>query len=477
MSFSIKYIFIDTFKQFCKNTAMPDYSQLLEKQKLFFAKGSTLDIGFRKNALKRLYKALKAEESELLCALTLDLGKSQTEGFATEVGIVLSELRNAISNVHKWASKKRVHTALLHFPSSSYIIKEPYGNVLIMSPWNYPVQLTLVPLIGAIAAGCTAIVKPSRYSANTSKMLKKIIESAFDEAHVALVEGGREENEALLKLEWDYIFFTGSPNVGRIVQKKAAEDLTPTTLELGGKSPVIIDESANIKIAASRLTFGKFMNAGQTCIAPDYVFIHRSKTKEFLEQMKIHIEKYYGKAPLLNPEFGKIINKHHFERLNGLIAGSPVYFGGGCDEEKNKIEPTILFPAQKDEPIMQEEIFGPVLPVMEYENLEDVISFIRNRPHPLALYVFSNNKKNIEKIHSSIRFGGGCINDCIMHIVSHNLPFGGFRQSGLGAYHGRRSFETFTHEKSILNHHLHPDITLRCPPYKNKLGIIKMMLR
>lgn len=456
---------------------MPDYSSILEKQKSFFLSGRTLDIGFRRNALKSLYKAVKDNEKELLEALTEDLGKSPTEGYATEIGIVLSELRYTLRNVGRWSRRKRVGTAMLHFPSSSYIIREPYGNALIMSPWNYPVQLTLVPLIGAVAAGCTAVVKPSRYSAHTSGVLKRIVSSAFDVNHVALVEGGREENEALLELEWDYIFFTGSPSVGRLVQRKAAEDLTPTTLELGGKSPVIIDESADMAVTARRLVFGKFMNAGQTCIAPDYVFVHRSRTKELLELLKQDIAMFYGKDPISNPEFGKIINSRHFERLRGLISGSPVYFGGQCDEERNKIGPTILFPAGRDDAVMQEEIFGPVLPVMEYEDLDEVISFIQKRPHPLALYIFSRNRKNIEKVHARIRFGGGCVNDCIMHIVGHGLPFGGFRESGLGSYHGRRSFDAFTHEKSILRHGLHPDITLRCPPYKNKLGLIRLMLR
>ena len=455
---------------------MSSIEEVYIRQKEFFQSGKTKDIAFRKASLIRFKKALLSYEDRLKEALWEDLGKSGTESYATEIGIVLSELNYTIRHFKKWAEKRKVHTALLHFPSKSYIITEPMGNTLIMSPWNYPVQLTLVPLIGALSSGCTAIIKPSRYSEKTSAVLKDMIDSTFREEHVALFQGGRDVNSALLEYRWDYIFFTGSVNVGKLVAEKAAKDLTKVTLELGGKSPVIIDESANLKVATTRLAFAKFVNAGQTCVAPDYFFVHKSRSKEFLSLMVKAIEKSYGVDQIASDEFGKIINEHHFERLEGLIDGSPVYYGGKRDKEKRKISATILFPVKEDQAVMQEEIFGPVMAVMEYEDLDEVISFIRNRPHPLALYVFSENRRNIEKIHSSLIFGGGCVNDGIMHLVSHSLPFGGVGDSGLGSYHGKRTFLDFSHEKSILYHATWLDITLRSAPYKGKEKIIRTML-
>ena len=455
---------------------MDIYQEKLDEQRKYFLTGETRNIRHRKNNLKRLYEAIKENEDMILQALAEDLGKSRTEGYATEVGIVLNELRNAIRNVSKWTRKKSVPTALLHFPSRSYVIKEPIGSVLIMSPWNYPFQLTMVPFIGALAAGCTVIVKPSRYSQATSKAMKYIINDYFPEKECFLFEGGREVNTALLDLKWDYIFFTGSPSVGKIVLSKAAENLTPVTLELGGKSPVIITEHSDEVLAAKRLIYGKFLNLGQTCVAPDYILIHKSKTKRFLSEVEKGIKKAFGEDPISSPDYGKIINRHHYERLLGLIKGSPVYYGGKSDDEKLKIAPTILFPVCVDEPVMQEEIFGPVMPVIEYEDLDEAIKFINDRPHPLALYIFSDRKSEIEKVHGLTLFGGGCINDAIMHIVSHNLPFGGVGNSGMGSYHGKRSFDTFTHEKGILKHYKWPDITLRNPPYKGKDKIIRLML-
>ena len=455
---------------------MSSIAEVYEKQRNFFCSGKSKDIAFRKENLKKFRNAIIRYESKMKEALRLDLGKSPTESYETEIGIVLSELNYTLRHFEKWAKKKRVHTPLLHFPSKSYIITEPLGNSLIMSPWNYPVQLTLVPLIGAISSGCTAVVKPSRYSGETSLVLKEMIDEIFDEEYIALFLGGRDVNTELLTYKWDYIFFTGSVNVGRIVAEKAAKDLTKTTLELGGKSPVIIDESADLKRATTRLAFAKFINAGQTCVAPDYFFVHKTKSKEFLSLMVKAIEKAYGVDQIGNDEFGKIINHHHYQRLCSLIEGSPVYYGALKDEQRNKISATILFPVKEDEPVMQEEIFGPVMAVMEYENLDDVISFIRNRPHPLALYIFSENRKNIERIHSSLIFGGACVNDAIMHLVSHTLPFGGVGDSGLGSYHGKRTFMDFSHEKGMLDHATWLDITLRSAPFGRKEKIIKTML-
>lgn len=450
--------------------------EVLRKQTEFFNSGKTRNVSFRIAMLKKLFSALKENEEMILDALNKDLSKGRVEAYSTELGIVYSELRYHMHHVRKWAKRKRVRTALLHFPSKSYVIKEPVGNTLIMSPWNYPVQLTLVPLIGAISAGCTAVIKPSRYSENVSKALSQVL-SVFDESYIALFEGGREMNSTLLALKWDYIFFTGSPNVGKIVAKTAGESLTPYTLELGGKSPVIIDESADIEKACSRIAFGKLINAGQTCIAPDYFLVHKSKVKEFITTLPCYIEKFYSASPLDNPDYPKIINRHHYDRVKGLLDASSVVYGGKYDDEKMKISPTILYPVREDEPVMMEEIFGPVIPVLEYEDLSEAIDMIRNRPRPLALYIFSKKKKTIKRVHSSVIFGGGCVNDVIMHIVSHTLAFGGIGNSGSGAYHGKHSYDTFTHEKSILKHSLFPDITLRNPPYgRLKEKIIRIML-
>ena len=426
---------------------MSSIEEVYRKQKAFFLSGRSRDISFRKENLLKFKAAINEYEPRLKEALYLDLGKSSTESYATEIGIVLSELGHTIRHFESWAKRRRVRTPLLHFPSKSYIITEPLGNSLIMSPWNYPVQLTLVPLIGAISSGCTAIVKPSRYSEHTSLVLKEMIENTFEDEYIALFLGGRDVNTVLLSYKWDYIFFTGS-----------------------------VDESADLKVATTRLAFAKFVNAGQTCVAPDYVFVHKSRSKEFLSLMAKAIEHDYGVDQINNNEFGKIINHHHFERISSLIDGSPVYYGGKRDEEKNKISATILFPVKPDEAVMQEEIFGPVLPVMEYEDLDQVISFIQQRPHPLALYVFSSKRSNIRKIHSSLIFGGGCVNDGIMHLVSHSLPFGGVGDSGLGSYHGKRTFLDFSHEKGILEHSTWLDITLRAAPYGKKEKIIKTML-
>lgn len=456
---------------------MYDFLQAQKKQIDYFNKGATLPYDFRLQALNRLEAAIKKNEEELIRALYQDLNKSRVEAYSTEIGIVLSELGYIRRHLRGWMKSRKVGTGLLHFPSSSHILKEPMGNVLIMSPWNYPVQLTLVPLLGAVAAGCTAFVKPSRYSSSTSAVLTRIINGAFLPEHVLAVEGGRNTNEELMDMKWDFIFFTGSPNVGRIVMEKAARNLTPTTLELGGKSPVIIDESANVRLAASRLAFGKFINAGQTCIAPDYILIHKSRREEFLKYFRRSISTMYGEKALENKDYPKIINEKHFDRLQNLIKGSPILSGGDSDRPSLKIEPTILYPVGEQDPVMQEEIFGPVMPVLEYEALDEAIDFIRSRPKPLALYIFSSNRKNIDKVHSLVSFGGGCINDAIMHIVSHTLPFGGIGESGTGSYHGKKTFDAFTHEKSILDHKTWLDITLRNPPYRNKEKIIRMMLK
>lgn len=456
---------------------MSSIAEVYEKQRNFFCSGKSKDIAFRKENLKKFRNAIIRYESKMKEALRLDLGKSPTESYETEIGIVLSELNYTLRHFEKWAKKKRVHTPLLHFPSKSYIITEPLGNSLIMSPWNYPVQLTLVPLIGAISSGCTAVVKPSRYSGETSLVLKEMIDEIFDEEYIALFLGGRDVNTELLTYKWDYIFFTGSVNVGRIVAEKAAKDLTKTTLELGGKSPVIIDESADLKRATTRLAFAKFINAGQTCVAPDYFFVHKTKSKEFLSLMVKAIEKAYGVDQIGNDEFGKIINHHHYQRLCSLIEGSPVYYGALKDEQRNKISATILFPVKEDEPVMQEEIFGPVLPILTYNSLDEAIDFIRNREKPLALYIFSNDKASIERVHSLVSFGGGCINDTVIHLTNPRIPFGGVGNSGMGSYHGDESFRVFTHRKSIIKEATWIDLPIRFAPFKDKIKLVRLLMR
>ena len=453
-----------------------ELNSLHENMLKWFETGVTRDIDHRLKALDILESSIRKHEDELMEALFQDLGKSREEAYATELGIVYGELSYTRKHLKKWMKPEKVRTALLHFPSRSYILKDPIGTVLIMSPWNYPVQLTLVPLIGALAAGCNAMVKPSRYSEKTSIVLKRIVDDAFEDEEVSLVLGGRDVNNDLMDMKCDYIFFTGSPKVGRIIATKAGVTLTPYTLELGGKSPVIIDESANLKIAARRLSFAKFINAGQTCVAPDYILIHKSRRAEFIDEFKKAIEEMY-KDPLTSNTFPNIINEKHFNRLMGLLESSNVIYGGETDPERRRITPAIIYPVKGSDPIMQEEIFGPMMPILEYDNIEEAISFINKRPHPLALYIYSEDRKNIEKVHSSCRFGGGCVNDSLMHLVSHHMPFGGVGDSGTGCYHGKATFDAFTHEKSILSHSTKLDITLRNPPMDGKEKLFRTLLK
>ena len=450
---------------------------ILHKRMLqWFESGISRSYEHRIDALDKLEKSIRRHEDELMEALYRDLGKSREEAYATELGIVYGELGYTRRHLRRWMKGKVVRTALLHFPSRSCILKDPIGTVLIMSPWNYPVQLTLVPLIGALAAGCNAMVKPSRYSERTGIVMKRIVDDVFEDEEVSLMLGGRDVNNSLMDLKWDYIFFTGSPGVGRIVAMKASAMLTPYTLELGGKSPVVIDETADVKIAARRLSFAKFINAGQTCVAPDYILIHKSIRDEFIEEFRKAIEKMY-RDPLTSDTFPNIINEKHFDRLMGLIEDADVVYGGRSDRERRRITPTILYPVDEDEPVMKEEIFGPIMPILEYEDIDDAIRFINSRPHPLALYVYSENRKNIERIHTSCRFGGGCVNDSLMHLVSHHMPFGGVGDSGTGCYHGKATFDAFTHEKSILYHSTKLDITLRNPPMDGKEKLFRTLLK
>lgn len=450
-----------------------EIKELVLTQRNFFNSNATLPVERRIEALKRLQAGIKKYETEISEALKKDLGKSTTEGFMCEIGLTLSEISYMLKHVKSYAKERKVHTPLVNFHSKSFRKPSPYGVVLIMSPWNYPFLLTMEPLVDALAAGNTAIVKPSAYSPNTSKIIKKILEECFDRKYVAVVTGGRAENNCLLSEHFDYIFFTGSKTVGKFVMEKASKHLTPVTLELGGKSPCIVDETANLKVAAARIAFGKYLNCGQTCVAPDYLYCHESIKDELLGEIKKQIVKMYGKAPLTNNDYGKIINRKHFDRINGLIEKNKVIHGGCSDSETLKIEPTVMDNVTFSDAVMQEEIFGPLLPVLTFSTLDEAIKKVNSMEHPLALYIFSSDKKNISRVTSECGYGGGCINDTIIHLATSEMDFGGFGESGMGSYHGKYGFDTFTHYKSIVDKKTWLDLPMRYQPYKKSYG--KMM--
>jgi aldehyde dehydrogenase (NAD+) len=441
-----------------------DITQLVRAQRDFFATGATLDIGFRKKALSDLYNVLTAREDEINRALLADLNKSPFETYMTETGMVLAEISHLRKHLARWAKPHTVPTPLAQFPSRSFELHEPYGCVLIMAPWNYPLQLALEPLAGAIAAGNTAIIKPSAYAPATSHVLADILGQLFDPAFVAVVEGGREENQALLEQTFDYIFFTGGVATGKVVMEAASRHLTPVTLELGGKSPCIIDETADLKVAARRLAFGKFLNAGQTCVAPDYLLVHRSVKDRVVELLGKEITAFFGPDPLACDNLPKIVNEKHFRRVCGLLSGEKILLGG--QSRDGRIAPTVLEVTDPSCPIMQEEIFGPVLPVLVYDDLQEVLDFVSARPKPLALYLFTKNKATEDTVLGRLSFGGGCVNDTIIHLATSHMGFGGVGASGMGSYHGKRSFDTFTHTKSIVKKATWLDLPMRYHPYK-----------
>ena len=443
-------------------------NNIFEKQKTYFQSGVTIPVAFRIEQLKKLYKAVKKYETEINNALYTDLGKSSYEGFMCETGLVLSEISYMLKNVKKFSRKKRVHTPLSQFPSSSYKIAVPYGNTLIMSPWNYPFLLTFDPLVDAIAAGNTVIIKPSAYSPATSKIVEKIISECFAPEYVTTVMGGREENAALLDIKFDFVFFTGSQAVGREVLRHTAKNLIPVILELGGKSPCIVDSSADIKLAAKRIVFGKFINCGQTCVAPDYILCEKSIKESFISEVKRQIELQYGKEPLTNKDFGKIINEKHFNRLLGLINPKKVVWGGKSNADTNQIEPTVMDNVEFTDAVMQEEIFGPIMPILTFENFDDVIADLKNKDKPLALYLFSSDTNHINRVNKELSYGGGCINDVIIHLTSSEMGFGGVGASGMGTYHGKDGFDAFSHTKSIIDKKTWLDLPMRYQPYTNK---------
>ena len=452
---------------------------ILEEQRKFFLSGETLPIKFRKQMLKKLYASVVFHKEEILSALTSDLGKSDFEGFMCEVGLSLTEISYMIKNVKKFAKEKTVVTPLAQFASRSYKKPCPYGNTLIMSPWNYPFLLSIEPLAIAIAAGNTAILKPSAYSPATSKIIEKILSECFEKKFVAVVTGGRQENAALLEQKFDFVFFTGSQAVGKEVLRHTAENLTPAILELGGKSPCIIDKSAKIRLAAKRVVFGKYLNCGQTCVAPDYILCHKDIKNEFVKEVKIQIEKQYGKNPLENSDYGKIINQKHFERVSSLINAEKVVHGGKTNPQTQQIEPTVLDNVTWDDAVMQEEIFGPIMPILTYENLDQVIADLQKKQKPLALYFFSQNKNNIKAVTEKVSYGGGCINDTIIHLATSEMGFGGVGESGMGSYHGKTGFDAFSHTKSIVDKKTWMDLPMRYQPYDRKINgkLLKMFLK
>ena len=452
--------------------------QILQRQREYFRSGKTLPVECRMEALRSLQRVLDQQEAAIYAALKTDLGKSEAESYMCELGMVKSEISYMLRHVRRFAKPKRVATPLAQFAARSFRQPCPRGVTLIMSPWNYPLMLALDPLVDAIAAGNTAIIKPSAYAPETSRVLREIIAQAFDPGLVAVVTGGREENRQLLDLEFDYIFFTGSARVGKEVLRSAAEHLTPVALELGGKSPCIVDETANIKLAARRIVFGKFLNCGQTCVAPDYLCCHASVVEPLLEAIKAEISRQYGAAPLENADYGKIINPKHFERVCGLMDAGTVWLGGKSAPDELRLEPTVLYPCNWEEPCMQEEIFGPILPVLTYENLDELLEIINSRPHPLAFYLFTQNKAAIHHVTESCPFGGGCINDTIIHLATSNMGFGGVGASGMGAYHGKTGFDAFTHYKSIVDKKTWMDLPMRYQPYTELYRkVVKLFLR
>jgi len=506
---------------------------IVQKQRTYFASGATLDVEHRLNAIGRLKSCIRKYEKEITEALKKDLGKSPSESYMCETGLTLSEISYMQKHTRAFARDKTVWTPLAQFCSHSFTKPSPYGVVLIMSPWNYPFMLTLEPLVDALAAGNTAILKPSAYSPHTSDLIAKLIRECFDESYVAVVTGGREENQYLLQEHFDYIFFTGSKSVGREVMCRAADHLTPVTLELGGKSPCIVDRTANLKLAAKRIVFGKYLNCGQTCVAPDYVYCDPAIKDELIAQIRLQIRRQFGKQPLQNEDYGKIINRKHFDRIRGLIddtvapvkdqpekdagltdgstsntgeqsiAGSipgtgeqrkadihsaacsrteagrsRIVAGGWSNADTLQIEPTVIDGVTFEDPIMQEEIFGPVLPILTYESLDQAVAKINQMEHPLALYLFTRSKGAARMVMSRCGFGGGCINDTVIHLATSEMGFGGFGESGMGSYHGKKGFDTFSHSKSIVDKKLWLDLPMRYQPYKKAYDrLIRMFLR
>ncbi|MFW3584280.1 aldehyde dehydrogenase [Staphylococcus caprae] len=458
---------------------MNNIEQKFYQSKQFFKTNKTKELKFRKHQLKILRKSIKNHENELLEALEKDLGKNNVEAYATEIGVLLKSIKIARKELKNWTKTKQVDTPLYLFPTKSYIKNEPYGTVLIIGPFNYPVQLVFEPLIGAIAAGNTAIVKPSEHTPNVATVIRNVIEDSFDSNYISVVEGGINETQTLIHLPFDYMFFTGSEKVGKVVYEAAAKNLVPVTLELGDKSPVIVDDTANIKVASERISFGKFTNAGQTCVAPDYILVDRKVKNDLIDALKQTITEFYGKNIKESPDFGRIVNEKHYNRLNELleIHKNNIVFGGKSSKEDLYIEPTILENINVQDKVMQEEIFGPILPILTYDSFDEAIEIIQSKPKPLSLYLFSEDENASHRVLDELSFGGGAINDTLMHVANPNLPFGGVGASGIGQYHGKYSFDTFSHMKSYTFKSTRLESSVYFPPYKGKFKYIKAFFK
>ncbi|MEG2788728.1 MAG: aldehyde dehydrogenase [Romboutsia sp.] len=458
---------------------MKPYIDILDNQKRYLSTVGNISVEDRKEALKDLKLTIKKYENYIIDALYKDLGKSEFESYTTEVGFIYRSINHALKNINKWNKVKRVRNDIAQLPGKSYVYNAPYGSVLIIGPYNYPFQLTIEPLIGAIAGGNTAVIKPSEYTPNVESILVKIIKECFNSDYIDIIIGDYNVNSNLLDLNFDYIFFTGSVNVGKIVMEKASKNLIPTTLELGGKSPAIVDKTAKLDIAAKRIVWGKFSNAGQTCVAPDYLLVHEDIYEEFMNKLKVTITEFYGSNIKDNKDFGRIVNSRHMNRLKNILDKDKekIVFGGNIDMDERYISPTILANVNYNDEVMKDEIFGPLMPIIKYNDLDDIKFYMNIYKKPLALYVFSENKSFSDYILKNFTFGGGCVNDTISHVASTNLPFGGVGTSGMGRYHGKSSFKTFTYEKAIVKRNSKIDIKLVFPPYKDKLKLIKKVMK
>lgn len=458
---------------------METLKEKINKQREYFSTGETKNINFRIEKLKKLRDVLKSEEEKVFEALKKDLMKSSFESYVTEVAMVYDEINMHIKNIKKWSKKRRVKTPLVQFPAKSFIQLEPYGVVLIIGPFNYPFMLTMDPLIGAIAAGNTAVIKPSESASETSKILKEILEKVFDEKYVLHVnpERGKEVVEELLKEKFNYIFFTGSAAVGKIVMKAASQYLTPVTLELGGKSPCIIDKDCKLELAARRIVWGKLLNSGQTCVAPDYLYVHKDIEEEFIKKLEEEIKNQFGDNPLESEDYSKMVNEREFNRVLSYIDKEKLVFGGNYNRKTFQIEPTILKNVTWDDPVMEREIFGPIFPILTFENLDEVLRVVNSKDKPLALYYFSEDKNKIEKVLKRTSSGGVTINDTIVHVSSSYLPFGGVGNSGMGEYHGKYSFDLFSNKKGVMNRKTFLDLKIRYAPFQNKLTIVKKIMK
>lgn len=453
-----------------------DAKAIVQKQRDFFNSGKTKSVDFRIEQLKKLRQIIVDNEKAIIQALYDDLKKSELEAYATEVGIVLVEIDDLLKNVKSWSKPQRVKTPLFHQLATSWRYPEPYGVTYIIAPWNYPFQLLIAPLAAAMVAGNTAILKPSELSEKTSILIHRLISENFDEGYIKVVMGAVEESKAMLEQRFDYVFFTGGTEIGRYVYQAAARHLTPVTLELGGKSPCIVDEDIQLTHTSRRILWGKFTNAGQTCVAPDYLLVNKKIKSKLIDKMKEHLLEFYGEDPSKSPDYGRIISQRHFDRIARMIDSEKVIVGGQTDRDEKYIAPTLLEGVSLNDSVMQEEIFGPVLPIIEYNTLDEAIAFVKQFEKPLALYIYSENSSVQKKIMQEVPFGGGCINESVMHVGQGHLPFGGVGESGLGAYHGKASFETFTHYKSVLKKSTLSDMPIKYPPYKNNVGIIKKLM-